>query len=154
MFIALVPYIHHVVIRAEPAICQHVTKLKLIITANIQHLPKVFILSGFSLALNFFGLHIAILDRLFYQFVGDRNGDVSNMVNEVEKVNAFYRTPKGVVEMPCNQIVLVTVEFLLNSVVRLSSRKWLAYHGSILTWTQRLIFYTVYLAIHGLRRFF
>ena len=100
MLIAFVSYIHHVVIRTEPAICQYITELELIITANFQHLPEVFILGGFSLALNFFGFHNAILDWLLYQLVGNRNRDVTDMVNEIEKVNAFYRAPKGVVEVP------------------------------------------------------
>ena len=53
MLIAFVSYIQHVLVRAEPAICQHVTKFELIITTNFQYIPEIFVLGGFSLAFNF-----------------------------------------------------------------------------------------------------
>ena len=84
MPVAIVSYIHHIFIRAEPAICKDITELELVIATNFQHIPKVCILCGFCLTLNFFGFHVRILNRLFYQLVGNRNRNITDMINEIQ----------------------------------------------------------------------
>jgi hypothetical protein len=94
------------------------TELQLVFHTNIQHGSHQLVLGDQTGSFLFVRLEVTVCQRLADQLKGHWDGDLSNLIQTVEQIEALHRSAFAVIIMPAHHLVFVRVGLFLDGVVK------------------------------------